>query len=112
MPGAAAASLFRVAADGYVRRGFPGEELKHHQGGSIGYQSREWIAHPKSRETIATPVALAWNPSIAGTKIEETCLVTDRGIEAITSSLGWPSTPVTAQGTTILLPDHLAIEPT
>jgi Xaa-Pro aminopeptidase len=110
IPGATAASLFQVAVGGYARRGFPGEETKHHQGGSIGYRSREWIAHPRSQEVIATPVALAWNPSITGTKVEETCLVTSTGVEVITSSPGWPSTAAIAQERTILLPDHLIVE--
>jgi Xaa-Pro aminopeptidase len=108
--GASAASLFRIAADTYTAAGFAGEEAKHHQGGPIGYRSREWIAHPRSVEVIATPAALAWNPSVTGTKVEETCLVTEHGVEVITSSPGWPSSAVTAQGRTILLPDHLVIE--
>jgi Xaa-Pro aminopeptidase len=110
LPGASAASLFRVAADGYARRGFPGEESRHHQGGLIAYRSREWIAHPRSKEILTTPAALAWNPSVTGTKAEETCLVTDSGVEVITSSPGWPTSPVTAQGRTLLLPDHLIVE--
>ena len=111
VPGALGASLFQVAADGYARRGFPGEESKHHQGGSIGYRSREWIAHPRSEEVVSMPTAFAWNPSVTGTKAEETCIVTSAGVEVITSSPGWPSSTVTAQGRTILVPDHLVIEP-
>lgn len=109
-PGASAANLFQVAADSYARRGFPGEETKHHQGGLIAYRSREWIAHPRSREVVSTPAALAWNPSVIGTKVEETCLVTGGGVEVITSSPGWPSSEITAQGRTLLLPDHLVLE--
>jgi antitoxin VapB len=108
--GASAASLFEVAADGYARRGFPGEETKHHQGGSIGYRSREWIAHPRSEERVMTPAALAWNTSVTGTKVEETCLVTEAGVDVITSSPDWPSTSVTARGRTIRVPDHLVLE--
>jgi len=111
LPGVSAASLYQVAADGYARRGFSGEEARHHQGGLIGYRSREWIAHPQSGEAIPTPAsAVAWNPSITGTKVEETCLVTAGGVEVITSSSGWPSSAVTAQGRTLLLPDHLVVE--
>jgi Xaa-Pro aminopeptidase len=108
--GATAASLFQVAADAYALHGFPGEEAKHHQGGPIGYRSREWIAHPRSPDVLVPPVALAWNPSVTGTKVEETCLVTDGGVEVITSSPGWPASSVTAQGRTLLLPDHFVID--
>ena len=111
LPGASAASLYHVAADGYARRGFSGEETRHHQGGLIGYRSREWIAHPQSGEAVPTQAsAVAWNPSVTGTKVEETCLVSAAGIEVITSSPGWPSSTVTAQGRTLLLPEHLILE--
>ena len=66
--GTGAASIFQVAADAYAAEGFPGEETRHHQGGAIGYRSREWIAHPQSPDLVASPAALAWNPSVAGTK--------------------------------------------
>jgi hypothetical protein len=36
--------------------------------------------------------------------------VTAGGVEVITSSPGWPSSAVTAQGRTLLLPDHLILE--
>ena len=47
-PGATGAALYTVAREAYAEAGFPGEELKHHQGGAIGYRAREWMAHPKS----------------------------------------------------------------
>ena len=107
--GTSAARIFQVAAAAYAAQGFPREEARHHQGGAIGYRSREWIAHPQSPDIVTSPTALAWNPSVTGTKVEETCLVTDGGVEVITSSPGWPSSAVTAQRRTILLPDHFVI---
>ncbi|MEO6235817.1 MAG: M24 family metallopeptidase, partial [Vicinamibacterales bacterium] len=61
-PGASAASLYGVAATAYADAGFPGEELKHHQGGAIGYRAREWVAHPASAESVQARQAFAWNP--------------------------------------------------
>jgi antitoxin VapB len=109
--GASAASLYRVAADAYASRGFAGEVAKHHQGGAIGYRSREWIAHPASSERISRAAALAWNPSVTGVKVEDTCLVTSAGVEVITSSPGWPVSTAIAQGRTIALHDHLVLDP-
>ncbi|MEO7270661.1 MAG: hypothetical protein ABIX28_12265, partial [Vicinamibacterales bacterium] len=109
--GTSAGSLYDVAAQAYAARGYPAEETRHHQGGAIGYRSREWIAHPASAERLGPAVALAWNPSITGTKVEDTCLITSGGVEMITTSPGWPVSTGTAQGRTILLHDHLVLDP-
>jgi antitoxin VapB len=89
-PGATAAHLYDVAAEAYAAAGFPGEELKHHQGGAIGYRAREWVAHPASQEAVQARQAFAWNPSIAGTKIEDTALVIDDKLEMLTTTPEWP----------------------
>ena len=89
-PGATGAELFAVVSRAYADEGFPGEELKHHQGGAIGYRAREWVAHPASQEAVQDRQAFAWNPTITGTKIEDTALVIDGRVEIITSTPGWP----------------------
>lgn len=89
-PGATGAALYGVARDAYAAVGFPGEELKHHQGGAIGYRAREWTAHPRSEEAVQPRQAFAWNPTVAGTKVEDTALVVDGSIEIITTSPDWP----------------------
>jgi Xaa-Pro aminopeptidase len=108
-PAATAAELFAAAAGAYARAGFPGEERKHHQGGAIGYRSREWVAHPSSQEQVRAPQAFAWNPSITGTKVEDTALVTEDGIELITSTGDWPSVSMTVRGRSLAGPDVLEI---
>jgi Xaa-Pro aminopeptidase len=108
-PGATAAELFGAAAAAYARAGFPGEERKHHQGGAIGYRSREWVAHPSSQERVRAPQAFAWNPSITGTKVEDTALVTEDGTELITSTGEWPSVSITVRGRSLAAPDVLKI---
>ena len=93
-PGATGADLYQVAADAYAAAGFPGEQLRHHQGGAIGYRAREWVAHPRSQEVVQARQAFAWNPTITGTKIEDTALAIDGRVELITSSSDWPTIPV------------------
>jgi Xaa-Pro aminopeptidase len=109
VPGASAASLFSVAAEAYAGAGFPREETRHHQGGGIGYKAREWIAHPASSEVLAAPTALAWNPSVTGTKVEDTCLVHQDGVENITVTPGWPSRMVEVRGRPMALAGHLEL---
>jgi len=96
--GASGAAIFAAAAAAYARCGYPGEERKHHQGGATGYRSREWVAHPVSEEQVRPPQAFAWNPSITGSKVEDTALVSDDRIELITATGEWPTIPIAAGG--------------
>src|SRR6202012_4993931 len=89
--GVTAATLFATAADAYASRGYPGEELRHHQGGATGYGEREWLATPTGKEQVVNGQAFAWNPSVNGGKIEDTILLRDGAIELLTST---PDLPV------------------
>ena len=109
VPGAPASSLFGVAVQAYAAAGFGGEERRHHQGGAIGYRTREWIAHPASSETVHPRQAFAWNPTITGTKVEDTALLCDGGIEIITASPEWPALPLSVRGRTLLAPAVLSV---
>jgi Xaa-Pro dipeptidase len=83
-PGTTAADLFRVAADSYASLGHAGEERHHHQGGATGYGEREWLATPSGTERVVNHQAFAWNPSVAGGKVEDTVLLRDGNIELLT----------------------------
>jgi Xaa-Pro aminopeptidase len=109
-PGASGKDLYEVAARAYLDAGFPGEEHLHHQGGAAGYRTRDWVAHPACAERVQDVQAFAWNPSITGTKIEETCIATSDGVEIITSTPDWPAiaTNTGARGQ-YLLPDVLSV---
>jgi Xaa-Pro dipeptidase len=96
--GTTGAALYAVAADGYAAAGFPGEERLHHQGGAIGYRAREWVAHPRSQDVVQPRQAFAWNPTITGTKVEDTALVIDGRVEVITASPDWPAVPTGVEG--------------
>jgi Xaa-Pro aminopeptidase len=108
-PGVSGADLYAVAASAYHQLGFDGEEHLHHQGGATGYRTRDWVAHPASKEKVLARQAFAWNPSITGSKVEETCISTDNGVEIITSSPGWPSIPVRINDAEYFLPGVLSL---
>lgn len=74
-PGATFGDVFAVAEREYAERGYPGEWRLHHQGGSIGYRSREAIAVPGDPTPVVAGMAFAWNPSITGAKAESTILL-------------------------------------
>jgi antitoxin VapB len=108
-PGAVGSELFKTIAAAYAEEGFAGEERLHHQGGACGYRTRDWVAHPASAETVQSEQAFAWNPSITGTKAEETCVASGDGVEILTTSPAWPQIPTRFDGREYLSPDVLEL---
>jgi hypothetical protein len=53
--------------------------ISTHQGGVTAYENREVQARLDSTHQIAVGQAFAWNPSITGTKSEDTMLLTEHG---------------------------------
>lgn len=104
-PGAVGRDLFEAAVRAYADLGFPGEERLHHQGGACGYLSRDWIAHPRCDEIVEPWQAFAWNPSVTGTKVEETWIVSESSVEAITRGPGWPIVEIEVDGNVYASPD-------
>ncbi len=108
-PGAVGSELYRVAADAYAEEGFPGEERLHHQGGAAGYRTREWVAHPANAEIVQNRQAFAWNPTVTGSKAEETCIASAEGVEVITQTPDWPQITVPVEGRVYTSPDVLSL---
>jgi Xaa-Pro aminopeptidase len=91
-PGRTFGEIFSKLQQAYAREGFADEWQLHHQGGSTGYATRETLARPGDSTTVRESQAFAWNPSITGTKSEDTVLVTSDGVEVLTAhSSDWPS---------------------
>jgi Xaa-Pro aminopeptidase len=84
LPSATHGDVLDAARAAYAAEGFPDEWTLHHQGGSIGYQGRERIATPGDPTPVVAGMAFAWNPSIGGTKAEETIVLTEDGPRILT----------------------------
>jgi antitoxin VapB len=107
--GTSGAELYETAEQAYNAQGFAGEIRRHHQGGACGYRTRDWVAHPGSGETVRQDQAFAWNPSITGTKVEETAIITSGGAEIITASPGWPQIRARIGGKEYISPGILSL---
>jgi Xaa-Pro aminopeptidase len=90
VPGARACDVLRAGVDAYRIHGFETEWHLHHQGGPTGYAPREYLATPRTTEPLVEHQPVAWNPSVSGTKSEDTLLVTAEGPEYLTVGDGWP----------------------
>lgn len=101
--GASIAQVFQAGIDAYKQAGFDGEWQMHHQGGPTGYKAREFRGYLTHPGTVKLHEAYAWNPSIAGTKGEDTFIVTASGPEVISAIDGWPLCPTA----TLARPDIL-----
>ena len=108
-PGTTGAELYDVATKAYAAVGYAGEIDKHHQGGATGYKTREWVAHPQSREVVQSLQAYAWNPSITGTKVEDTYLIDGNGAELVTATPGLPQIVTTVNETEYFSPGILSV---
>jgi antitoxin VapB len=89
-PGRTLGEIFARIQAAYAEAGFPDEWKLHHQGGPAGYEPREYIATPGGQDVVNLGQAYAWNPSITGTKSEDTVLVGVTGNEILTPIPGWP----------------------
>ena len=107
--GVSGSELYDIAAMAYADAGFPDEIDKHHQGGAAGYRTREWVAHPNSTDIVGSDQAFAWNPSITGTKVEETIIVSSGSCEVITASHKFPQIVTVVGGVEYRSPGILEI---
>lgn len=93
--GACVGEVVATGADAYRQNGFdPDEWHRHHQGGFTGFQPREFPAHRGSTQLIEDGSVVAWNPSGAGWKVEDTCLVRGAGVQPLVTDGVWPTTNV------------------
>jgi len=90
-PGVTLGDLFAEAQAAYASVGFPDEWRLHHQGGSIGYLPRDVKAAPGEPTAALENQAFAWNPTITGTKAEDTVLCRPGGAEALARPTDWPT---------------------
>jgi Xaa-Pro dipeptidase len=89
-PGVQYEHFFDYTKQLYDKAGYPEEWKLHHQGGPTGYACREFIMTPETSGEISINSAFAWNPSITGTKSEDTFLLNEKGVEVITRTDTWP----------------------
>ena len=105
--GARGVDIFAKGVAAYADSGYPDEWKKHHQGGALGYACRDYVIDSSYEATVVDNQAFSWNPSIAGTKIEDTIIVKGDRQELLTATREWPRFDVGVGTTTVSCPDIL-----
>ena len=108
-PGKKLSEVFQRAVNAYAENGFADEWHLHHQGGAAGYEPREYLGNLNSDDVVVAGQTYAWNPSITGTKSEDTILVGEKSNEVITAIPGWETMRVVLDGQPIERPIILEV---
>lgn len=90
-PGTPLCEVYDALAQAYRRHGMPDGIRRHHQGGTCGYLSRDLVATPATTLPLASRMAVAFNPSLPGIKLEDTFLIGENGLENLTCDPAWPT---------------------
>jgi Xaa-Pro aminopeptidase len=90
--------IFQEAVNAYEEVGYLEEWKWHHQGGPAGYEPREFVVTHTTEDRVKESQVYAWNPSITGTKSEDSILIHEAGHEILTQIDGWPVVIVEVSG--------------
>jgi Xaa-Pro aminopeptidase len=93
-PGATLGEVLKEIRRAYEEIGRSEAFEEHHQGGIAGYRPREVLAVPGDGTRLEAGMCVAWNPSLPGAKVEDTFLLTERGLENLTYDPDWPAVEV------------------
>lgn len=91
----------------YEDLGYGDEFDKHHQGGPIGYACRNYLVDYSTPGVIAEHQGFCWNPTITGTKSEDTIITTRDGIIMVTKPMKFPAVRLEVGGRIFVRPDIL-----
>ena len=104
IPGTPAVEAFKKGIAAYKETGFAEEYQLHHQGGSIGYVGRDYKVNFQSTEIVQENQGFAWNPSITGSKSEDTILATSTGPVLLSKPVIFPEYTLNVGGYTFVRP--------
>jgi len=91
VPGNSLSAVYHALEQAYRHAGVPDAILEHHQGGITGYLARELVATAATALELRAGMAVAFNPSFAGIKLEDTFLLGEHGLDNLTFDPDWPA---------------------
>lgn len=109
VPGEYARNILEAGKKVYEEEGYGEDFHLHHQGGALGYPTRDYCTNFACTEIVHDRQGFSWNPTIAGVKSEDTFLVVDGKQEIISHTGKWEYQDVEYNGKHILRPGILVI---
>ncbi|MCG8500045.1 MAG: hypothetical protein MJB12_06515 [Firmicutes bacterium] len=102
--GNTAQNVFEKGLLAYQEQGYPLEYKEHHQGGLTGFVPRELRVNIGCTHLVRKDEAYAFNPTIQGSKCEDTVLVTENGIEIMTYTGNYAYVTCDIDGERLMMP--------
>lgn len=103
------AEIYSALCSAYTRSGYAEEWLFHHQGGALGYACRDYVVDQHCSAAVQDRQLFSWNPTVRGTKIEDTVLHVAGALETVTRSTSWPYRRDSRISGDISCPDYLVL---
>lgn len=101
---------FETAVAAYAELGVPNEWKLHHQGGGMGYCTRDFKVVPQMTGLVQENQAFCWNPTLTGTKAEDGFVATAKGPILITHPVVFPKMEQIIDGIHFIRPGMLVID--
>ncbi len=98
IPGKSYQDPFQAGKKAYEDFGYAGDFEKHHIGGPTGYTARDFRIGFNHDGKIEVNQAFCWNPSITGTKSEDTIIATEEGPIFVSNAAFFPTVSVEIDG--------------
>jgi hypothetical protein len=107
IPGKPVIEAFKKGIEAYKEMGYPEEYQLHHQGGAIGYVGRDYRVNFETNEIVQENQGFAWNPSLTGSKSEDTILATSNGPVILSKPVIFPTLEIKGGEYIFIRPDIL-----
>ncbi len=108
-PGVSMGGVFQQAQQAYASAGFPKNGTCITRAAWQATSHGEIVAAPGTPNPVEIGQAYAWNPSITGTKSEDTILVAADSNQVLTQIDGWPLREIQIGAQSVLRPEILEL---
>lgn len=101
--------ILKKAYDVYSQEGYEADFHLHHQGGALGYLTRDYCVNFRNEEKVLNHQGFSWNPTISGVKLEDTYIVNGDKQTIVSDTNTWKYRNVEIDGKVIRRPDILIV---